>query len=130
MHIQHTLQDIGAGTGMTMEVDVPELRPDGTPAVWCTRSSGSWSSVRLESRQPQWSARLKRLTLDFFGRCSKASPRNFQLQLPGADQTCASQETVQLLFGKIDQNLFVLDYRQPLGMVQAFAAALSTKDWK
>jgi len=26
MHIQHTLQDIGAGTGMTMEVDVPELR--------------------------------------------------------------------------------------------------------
>jgi hypothetical protein len=72
---------------------------------------------------------LKSLTLDFFGRCSKASPKNIQLQFPGADQTGVSQEKVQLLFGKIDDNLFVLDYRQPLGMVQAFAAALSTKDW-
>jgi len=130
MHIRHTMEDMGPGTGMTIEADVPELRPDGTPAVWCTRSSGSFSSVRLESRRPRWSPRLRSLTLDFFGRCSKASPKNIQLQLPGADQTCTSQETVQLLFGKIDDNLFVLDYRQPLGMVQAFAVALSTKDWK
>jgi len=130
MHIQHTKEDMGPGSGMTMEVAVPELRPDGTPAVWCARSSSPCNSVRLESRRPRWSPRLKSLTLDFFGRCSKASPKNFQLQLLGADQTCASQETVQLLFGKIQDNLFVLDYRQPLGMVQAFAAALSTKDWK
>ena len=35
-----------------------------------------------------------------------------------------------MLFGKIDEDEFVLDYRHPLGMAQAFAVALSTKDWQ
>jgi len=130
-HIYHRREKIGQGTVMCMEVDIPALRADGTPSVWCRRAAGEWASVALESRRPTWSARLKSLTLDFYGRCSRASAKNFQLQMAGqrAAPRGAKQES-ELLFGKIADDDFVLDYKHPLSMAQAFAIALSTKDWQ
>jgi hypothetical protein len=157
---------------MHMEVDVPALRDDGTPEIWCNRkekelersprpsatsstssadssprSSGPSAGIAmsspagraasahlaggkllLESRQPRWSPKLKSLILDFFGRCDLASTRNFQLQLATlSDQ--AGRRKPELLHGKVGDNTYVLDYRYPLGMAQAFAIALATKDW-
>lgn len=70
--------------------------------------------------------------MDFYGRATKASPQNFQLKR--APDQADLQEVVSgdpvLLFGKIDEKTFVLDYKNPLGMVQAFAIALTTKVWE
>jgi len=140
-HVRHAREDIGKGTLMYMEVDLPSLGEDGSPSVWCTRAGGDWGRLRLESKRPVWSPRIKSLTLDFYGRCSCASPKNFQLQAVGADGRGAAAggpsrgrggrtREAELLFGKIDDDAFVLDYKHPLGMAQAFAIALSTKDWQ
>jgi len=117
---------------MSVEVDLPALREDGTPEVWCPRSSQGRNKVRLESRKPTWSSRIKNLTLDFYGRCTRASPKNFQLQVEGTQQNFKGKKLPEpeMLFGKIDDDAFVLDYKHPLGMAQAFAIALTTKDWK
>jgi len=54
-----------------------------------------------------------------------ASAKNFQLEVP--DMPGKNK----LLFGKVGDNQFVLDYRSPLGAVQAFAAALTAAvHWK
>merc|ERR1719443_1205358 len=101
---------------MCMEVDLPALRSNGSPGIWCERTG----STQQE--------KLRLLTLDFRGRCSKASSKNFQLETPGIRR--GKKEDTELLFGKTDVDTFVLDYRYPLGMAQAFAIALSTKDWQ
>jgi len=135
-HISHAREDIGRGTVMAMEVDIPTLCEDGSPSIWCTRAGGEWGKKRLESKKPVWSPRIKSLTLDFYGRCSRASPKNFQLQLPGAAAAARAPgregrpREAELLFGKIDDDVFVLDYKHPLSMAQAFSIALSTKDWQ
>merc|ERR550514_1788918 len=112
---------------MTMEVDVPALSADDTPAVWCEHCSGERPQLSLVSKRPRWSASRKSLTLDFRGRCSKASAKNVQLQLGGASNEKTREP--ELLFGKTGDNTFVLDYRRPLSMAQAFAIALSVNGW-
>eukprot|EP00930_Biecheleria_cincta_P003858 TRINITY_DN10476_c0_g1_i2.p1 TRINITY_DN10476_c0_g1~~TRINITY_DN10476_c0_g1_i2.p1 ORF type:complete len:317 (-),score=49.15 TRINITY_DN10476_c0_g1_i2:491-1381(-) len=132
--IAHSREKIGRGTSMCMKVDLPELRQDGTPAC-CPVTDGpelGCDKLLLESKRPKWSSRLGSLTMDFYGRATKASPQNFQLQR-AIDQAelrdVVSGEPV-LLFGKTEENVFVLDYKNPLGMVQAFAIALTTKVWE
>lgn len=131
-HIRHIREDIGQGTTMFMEVDLPSIQQNGAPAIWCTRTGGEWSKLQLVSRRPKWCSRIKSLTLDFYGRCSRASSKNFQLEAAGAERQQGSKQRkeAELLFGKIDEDVFVLDCRHPLGMAQAFAIALTTKDWR
>eukprot|EP00746_Dinoflagellata_sp_MGD_P004999 gnl/MRDRNA2_/MRDRNA2_109672_c0_seq1.p1 gnl/MRDRNA2_/MRDRNA2_109672_c0~~gnl/MRDRNA2_/MRDRNA2_109672_c0_seq1.p1 ORF type:complete len:318 (+),score=71.99 gnl/MRDRNA2_/MRDRNA2_109672_c0_seq1:101-1054(+) len=132
-HIRHFRETIGGGSAMCMEVDLPALRHDSSPEIWCTRTGTcndpNREIVTLESRRPRWNSKLSSLVMSFWGRCSCASAKNFQLQTFGATRTDKEQD-VELLFGKTGPNAFVLDYRRPLGMVQAFAVALSTASWK
>jgi len=58
------------------------------------------------------------------GRVKMPSTKNFQLVLHG------NQDAVVLLFGKIEENLYALDYTSPLSAHQAFALALSALDQK
>merc|ERR1711988_1192210 len=85
------------------------------------------SKLSLESRLPKWSKRLQSLALDFGGHVNCTSAKNFQLQLP-RENSCNAGD-VELLFGKTAVNTFVLDYKHPLGMAQAFGIALTTRDW-
>lgn len=126
-YIRHGRVTVGRGMAQCMEVDLPTVRQDGTPAIWCTRSGGKKDIWRLESRRPRWSRKLRTLTLDFRGRCSCASAKNIQLQTAGVEWN--DKDDSDLLFGKVDANSFALDFRHPLGAAQAFAIALTTKEW-
>jgi len=133
--IYQTREDFGSCSMITMEVELPVLRPDNTPSLWCGRAGGSEGQemLLLESRRPRWNSRLKSLVLDFHGRCSKASVQNFQLDLAtgeGGDEDCPKLGEPEILFGKTGPNSFALDYKHPLGMAQAFAIALSTNLWQ
>jgi hypothetical protein len=77
-------------------------------------------SFKLKNLPPKWNQRTECYTLNFYGRVSRASAKNFQLVTPG------DSETVYLLFGKIGTESFHLDYRAPLTMFQAFCIALSS----
>eukprot|EP00930_Biecheleria_cincta_P003859 TRINITY_DN10476_c0_g1_i3.p1 TRINITY_DN10476_c0_g1~~TRINITY_DN10476_c0_g1_i3.p1 ORF type:complete len:317 (-),score=51.09 TRINITY_DN10476_c0_g1_i3:366-1256(-) len=132
--IVHNREKIGRGTSMCMKVDLPQLRQDGSPAC-CPVADGpelGCDRLCLESKRPKWNSRLGSLTMDFYGRATQASSQNFQLQraIDEADQKDVVSGEPVLLFGKTEDNAFVLDYKNPLGMVQAFAIALTTKVWE
>lgn len=129
MRIQQERRAVGPGFCMTMDVELP------TPnSAWCVHCAAALhprlpipASLRLTSRRPKWNERLKSLTLDFKGRCSQASAKNFQLTTRPAGEGTAADAALQC--GKMASGDFCLDFRGPLGPVQAFAAALTTASW-
>ena len=57
------------------------------------------------------------------------SVKNFQLVAtadPSHPDSVGDEETVLLQFGKVDNDIFTMDYRQPLSAFQAFAICLSS----
>lgn len=125
--ITHYSETVGEGQAYCMDVELPRLGDDGHQDVWCTQCGDCTVEDRrtdLTSRRPRWSAKSRSLTMDFRGRCSLASASNFQLVMPEKERG----KSPRLLFGKVAENRFVLDYAKPLGAVQAFAAALTAAD--
>jgi len=122
----HYFEAVGEGQACCMDLRLPELNEEGDSEVVCPVCGDSPTGrvLELSTRRPKWNAKHKSLALDFAGRCSMASAKNFQLEAPD------KLGKVKLLFGKVADNQFVLDYRYPLGAVQAFAAALSASHWK
>jgi hypothetical protein len=131
--IHHYFEELGNGKALCMDVQLPApLESDkGGSAVWCAVCSGAEqdkaSVAQLSSRRPRWNPRMRTLTMDFRGRVSIASSKNFQLEVPDAGNVPGS---VKLLYGKVGDNQFVLDVKRPLGIAQAFATALTTVHWK
>jgi len=131
--IRHYVEAVGEGKALCMDVDIPghPSAEEHECAVWCSVCSDLQPEeespvIALSSRRPKWSPKHRTLTLNFNGRCSLASSKNFQLEM------CGDQAPVgmKLLFGKASARSFVLDYKRPLGMVQAFAAALTASHWQ
>jgi len=125
--IRHHVEEVGDAKICCMDVEIPAETKDGSLDVWCPMCKGQKQDqecIELSTRRPTWSRTRKALLLDFFGRCSLASVRNFQLELPEA------QGNVKLLFGKVGPNQHILDFSKPLGPIQAFAMAISAFDWK
>jgi hypothetical protein len=123
--ISHCREEFRQCSIMSMDIELPAA------CGGCRRAQDSGreeESVRLESRRPRWNQRLRSLTLDFHGRATEAAVQNFQLDLATADSDEADGEP-ELLYGKVGENKFVLDYKHPLGMAQAFAIALTTAEW-
>ncbi|KAI3820044.1 hypothetical protein L1987_13900 [Smallanthus sonchifolius] len=114
----------------------------------------------LKNKQPRWHEQLQCWCLNFKGRVTVASVKNFQLivaipaatsdpplppqsaqaQPPQSTQTQppqsaqaqpqSSHDKVILQFGKVGKDIFTMDYRYPLSAFQAFAICLSNFDTK
>eukprot|EP00884_Botryococcus_braunii_P018335 jgi/Botrbrau1/5185/Bobra.0172s0055.1 len=78
----------------------------------------------LRNKAPKWSEKLGAYCLNFNGRVTHASVKNFQLISP------SDPETTLMQFGKVGKDLFTLDYRAPLSAIQAFAISLTSFDNK
>lgn len=83
----------------------------------------------LKNKAPRWHEHLQCWCLNFHGRVTVASVKNFQL-VATVDQSQPSgkgdEETVLLQFGKVGDDTFTMDYRQPLSAFQAFAICLTS----
>ncbi|XP_057958557.1 tubby-like F-box protein 7 [Malania oleifera] len=83
----------------------------------------------LRNKAPRWHEQLQCWCLNFHGRVTVASVKNFQLvatldqSQPGGK---GDEETVLLQFGKVGDDTFTMDYRQPLSAFQAFAICLTS----
>lgn len=77
----------------------------------------------LCSKVPKWNSRSETYELPFHGRANLASVRNFQL----VDRKRADR--VVLLYGKVEEDEFALDYAYPLSMLQALSICLSSSAW-
>ena len=91
------------------------------------------------NRQPNWNEKTQSYVLNFNGRVTQASVKNFQITESDNPQSTIMQ------FGRIRnvrdfikkklplktiQDNFTMDYRYPLSAVQAFGIALSSFDPK
>lgn len=96
-------------------------------------SQGPVEPLVLVNKAPRWHEQLQCWCLNFKGRVTVASVKNFQLCAavdPSHDVPLAEQEKVILQFGKIGKDIFTMDYRYPLSAFQAFAICLSSFDTK
>ncbi|KAG6602185.1 Tubby-like F-box protein 8 [Cucurbita argyrosperma subsp. argyrosperma] len=100
----------------------------------------------LRNKAPRWHEQLQCWCLNFRGRVTVASVKNFQLiaaTSPAAEVSVPSQPPPQpaqpthsdhdkiiLQFGKVGKDIFTMDYRYPLSAFQAFAICLSSFDTK
>ena len=83
----------------------------------------------LRNKAPRWHEHLQCWCLNFHGRVTVASVKNFQL-VATVDQSQpggkGDGETVLLQFGKVADDTFTMDYRQPLSPFLAFAICLTS----
>ncbi|OVA07048.1 Tubby [Macleaya cordata] len=94
---------------------------------------GTGEPLVLKNKAPRWHEQLQCWCLNFRGRVTVASVKNFQLVAavePSHQVSAAEQEKVILQFGKIGKDIFTMDYRYPLSAFQAFAICLSSFDTK
>ncbi|KAG8654650.1 tubby-like F-box protein 5 [Manihot esculenta] len=102
---------------------------DGSNEQICIRKD----PLVLKNKAPRWHEQLQCWCLNFKGRVTVASVKNFQLVAAvelGQNVPPEEQEKVILQFGKIGKDIFTMDYRYPLSAFQAFAICLSSFDTK
>jgi hypothetical protein len=96
-----------------------EIGEQGEPADYLPPDD--FGLLALQNRPPWWNVELGSFVLNFGGRVSVASVKNFQL----CDRS--DQDYVMLQFGRIQgRHSFTMDYQYPLTGVQAFAIAISS----
>ncbi|KAI4348083.1 hypothetical protein L6164_008844 [Bauhinia variegata] len=102
----------------------------------------------LKNKAPRWHEQLQCWCLNFRGRVTVASVKNFQLitATPAAagaptpsqptqassssSSSSSDHDKIILQFGKVGKDMFTMDYRYPLSAFQAFAICLTSFDTK
>ncbi|XP_031819282.1 tubby-related protein 2 isoform X3 [Sarcophilus harrisii] len=80
--------------------------------------------VLLQNKAPSWSDESGAYVLNFHGRVTRASVKNFQIVHP------EDPDYLVLQFGRVAPDTFTMDFRFPLCPLQAFAICLSSFDGK
>mmetsp|Transcript_11080 Transcript_11080/g.15276 ORF Transcript_11080/g.15276 Transcript_11080/m.15276 type:complete len:669 (-) Transcript_11080:223-2229(-) len=80
--------------------------------------------IYLINKPPRWNEQVGAYVLNFNGRVTMASVKNFQLVDPD------EQNAVVLQFGRVGKDEFTMDLQWPISPFQAFAVTLSSFDSK
>ncbi|XP_006868237.1 PREDICTED: tubby-related protein 2 [Chrysochloris asiatica] len=80
--------------------------------------------ILLQNKAPSWSDESSAYVLDFHGRVTRASVKNFQIVHP------EDPDYLVLQFGRVAPDTFTMDFCYPLCPLQAFAICLSSFDGK
>ncbi|XP_011175511.1 protein king tubby isoform X1 [Solenopsis invicta] len=118
-----------------MTVIIPGMMPDQKRVEICPRVESEtllerWklkqmdNLIELHNKTPVWNDDTQSYVLNFHGRVTQASVKNFQVVHD------SDVDYVIMQFGRVSEDVFTMDYRFPLCTVQAFAIALSSFDSK
>ena len=80
--------------------------------------------LELHNKTPVWNDDTQSYVLNFHGRVTQASVKNFQI----VHETDADYIIMQ--FGRVAEDVFTMDFRYPMCALQAFGVALSSFDSK
>jgi tubby-related protein 1 len=118
MHVGIPLAD---GTGELKEFFFDEL-----PARFKSdaHDAAQYGFMALINKPPAWNDSVGAHTLDFKGRVTMSSVKNFQLV------EASNPEQVLVQFGRVEKEVFTLDFAHPFSPFQAFSVALSSFDSK
>lgn len=84
-----------------------------------------WDQViTLVNKLPEYNSVLETYILNFNGRVTEPSIKNYQLIHP------MNIDNILLTFGKRDTNIFVVDFTHPLNAVEAFFFGICSLDFK
>jgi len=112
--------------GMTLEGErvVLKRKDSHDSIVSRLKNNATANLIKMENKSPQWNEESGSYVLNFQGRVTKPSIKNFQI----VHETNINYIVLQ--FGRIDDHDFTLDFRHPLCPLQAFGVALSCFDRK
>ena len=121
--VRATLPALDGATGAPREVR-PTSADETMPALARANRLVAKDHVFLASKEPKLNHVTGAHSLDFGGRVTHGSVKNFQLCVTEAPDAVACQ------FGKVGKNEFTLDYAWPLTPLQAFGFALTSLAYK
>uniref|UniRef100_A0A673HJZ5 TUB like protein 1a n=1 Tax=Sinocyclocheilus rhinocerous TaxID=307959 RepID=A0A673HJZ5_9TELE len=118
-----------------MTVIIPGMDDDNERVPICPRKDNDSILMRYQNRQmdnlielhnktPVWNDDTASYILNFSGRVTQASVKNFQIV------HSKDSDYIVMQFGRVADDMFTLDYNYPMCAVQAFAIALSSFDGK
>ncbi|XP_009463987.1 PREDICTED: tubby-related protein 1 [Nipponia nippon] len=112
--------------GMNADNERVPIRPrndnDGLLMRWQNKNMDN--VIELHNKAPVWNDETQSYVLNFHGRVTHASVKNFQI-VHGSDP-----DYIVMQFGRVADDAFTMDYNYPLCAMQAFAIALSSFDGK
>ncbi|XP_068015984.1 tubby-related protein 1 isoform X2 [Melanerpes formicivorus] len=112
--------------GMNSDSERVPIRPrndnDGLLMRWQNRNMDN--IIELHNKAPVWNDETQSYVLNFHGRVTHASVKNFQIVHD------SDPDYIVMQFGRVADDAFTMDYNYPLCAVQAFAIALSSFDGK
>ncbi|XP_031425274.1 tubby protein homolog isoform X3 [Clupea harengus] len=112
--------------GMNMDHERVSIRPrndhETLLARWQNKSTES--VIELHNKTPVWNDDTQSYVLNFHGRVTQASVKNFQIIHDN------DPDYIVMQFGRVAEDIFTMDYNYPMCALQAFAIALSSFDSK
>ncbi|XP_060087533.1 tubby-related protein 1 isoform X1 [Heteronotia binoei] len=112
--------------GMNSDNERIPIRPrndnDGLLVRWQNKTMENL--IELHNKSPSWNDETQSYVLNFHGRVTHASVKNFQIVHSN------DLDYIVMQFGRVSDDAFTMDYNYPLCAVQAFAIALSSFDGK
>ncbi|XP_028812691.1 tubby protein homolog isoform X3 [Denticeps clupeoides] len=112
--------------GMNMDHERVSIRPrndhETLLARWQNKSTES--VIELHNKTPVWNDDTQSYVLNFHGRVTQASVKNFQIIHDN------DPDYIVMQFGRVAEDVFTMDYNYPMCALQAFAIALSSFDSK
>ncbi|CAI5659231.1 tubby protein homolog isoform X1 [Oreochromis niloticus] len=102
------------------------IRPKNELETLLTRhANGNMDKlVTLVNKSPSWNEQTQSYVLNFHGRVTQASVKNFQIIHPD------NEDYIVMQFGRVAEDVFSMDYSFPMCALQAFAITLSSFDGK
>ncbi|KAJ1131690.1 hypothetical protein NDU88_010024 [Pleurodeles waltl] len=112
--------------GMTKERERVIIRPQSEQDTLLARFQirNMDSIIELHNKVPSWNEETQSYVLNFHGRVTQASVKNFQII------HVENPEYIIMQFGRVAEDVFTMDYSYPLCAMQAFSICLSSFDGK
>ncbi|KAK7480689.1 hypothetical protein BaRGS_00028057, partial [Batillaria attramentaria] len=112
--------------GMTSDHKRVDIKPrgnhDGLVERWKRKQMENL--LELHNKTPVWNDETQSYVLNFHGRVTQASVKNFQIVHDN------DVDYIVMQFGRVAEDVFTMDYNYPMCALQAFGIALSSFDGK
>ncbi|XP_072311259.1 tubby-related protein 3 isoform X2 [Eucyclogobius newberryi] len=112
--------------GMNMSFERIPARPQSEQESLLSRwqNHSIENLIELHNKAPVWNDDTQSYVLNFHGRVTQASVKNFQIVHDN------DPDYIVMQFGRVAEDIFTLDYNYPMCALQAFAIGLSSFDSK